>query len=404
MPTTNEKNIDNFIKMIDDLKIKLGNKNRVDEVATFGDFDPETDVEVFEFSNADPMTLNSKKNYVRWFPHREVGNRPDLDGTDEKRSHTDPHELEQYGAYHFEIFFFPNLRKISTSDLFNEEQSTALKEKLTEKNIKQKQLDAEGGIASGIQSIWESVKFLGNVFAAGANTAIQDIDDLYKNLSSDQFIEVPKDRDVVTTPIRQFEGQSNLKCDIYLPLNKYTISKNSGISIEKDQQTNIAVGMLKYGASAIKNYLGPLAAPANRTGLTFRDYIAPRVTQGNLDTISLAWEMAPRNRVELNHILDIIRFFNSASVPLYVRGYPFYMMPPYVNMEAITTNHTDKSKVQIRPKSQYYITDITINASGDADGSVLLTPDGYPMFITLEVKLLKADINSFHDLFEFPLM
>ena len=406
--TTNKpKDINYYINLLDDLKKNLSVTSNKD------DYKPEGTTTPIVYAKDDPKKNDpsaknyneipnpTKKNYIRWYPHREVSNRPDLTHNPIPLA---PHILETYGAYHFEIFFYPEFKFFAFDQLLDKKHTENIQAQRKENTENIYKVSNESYGSKLLTQVTNAVSTGVQTGISVGKQAWEDVGDTVTILTGELNKEL-----VIPTPMNHFNGESNLKCDIYLPLNSYKTNKQSGIQSQEDQQSNIGVSFLKNNAVDILDKHGVARQHFNsvssRLGASVRDFVAPRVTKGNLDNLQLSWEFVPRNPLELNHIIDIIRFFNSSSVPLFHPGELIYRNPPFLTMEIITHNHTKKEKQTIRPKKQYYITEVNINANGSgSDDGLILTPDGYPMNLSLEVKLIKADLTTFSELFEFPLM
>jgi len=334
--------------------------------------------------------LNNTANntYTRWYPHMNIGNRSNINnsGTNTKKPKND---LEKYGSYHFEIFFFPEGTALKSSE-DDKKARKKLKEKVKNMSMDGQNISLEylkDSLVSGGQNIWGAIK----EYSTGIIESYMST----QNITTDDLI--------IHAPIMLYSTQKSLKCDIYLPLKKYTTTRKSGITENKNVASDISTSIMLAGAKMVGSYTGGVNPLKNRIGLTMRDMLAPRIDSPNLETLQLEWELTPRSKEEMTHILDILRFFQSASVPVFEKTSLFYKMPPVLFMEAITTDHTKDKVKNLKPKKQYYITSVNIDLAKDAD-SVILTPDGYPMFITLSVGLIKTDLTNYKELFANPLM
>jgi len=332
--------------------------------------------EIFENSN-----IND--NFVRWYPHREVGNRPNITSDKAVKGKKASSDLEKYGSYHFEIVFFPE----GTNTLLPKINIT----KINKENADNPYTKIVGGAGS---------KFIDVIY----NSISESINQLKNSMMSTQYKQESSKGIVIGAPVVMFENQTGYKCDIYLPLNKYSTKRKSGIAEDKNITSDIGTGVLQFGSKMIGDFIGNAGNTVKgTTGGTFRDFIAPRITAPTLETLELQWDLIPRSQIEMEHILDILRFFQSASVPYFNKTDYFYNMPPVILMEAITYDFDNDENINLRPKRQYYITDINIDVSQD-NGSVVLNPDGFPMFISLTVNLIKTDLTTYKELFKYPLM
>lgn len=326
-----------------------------------------------------------QQSYTRWYPHRTVGNRPNIESTDPSTPKAQgSSDLENFGAYHFEIYFFPDgVTKSKTKDT----------------------KPSDFGVFG---------KYLGEKMSAVANTEpMKKVQTVAKEalaaLGSAVATKENKGKIVIGAPMIRFKGSDSYKCHIYLPLDGYRTSRTSGIGEKDGAAADIGTSIVKYGVDQFaKSGIGSqaLSSIAGSTGSSFRKMKAPRISSPNLEIFNFSWQLVPRNKKEMEHILDIIRFFQSASVPQFEPGDFFFNLPPVIFMEAITKDHTKKTsskKQQLRPKRQFYITKIDTNFS-EENGTVILSPEGFPMFITLTISMMKTDLTTYKELFAYPLM
>lgn len=341
-----------------------------------------------------------KGEYILWYPHSESGVDRKIGSKFDNNSPTS--DLEKYGAYHFTIKFYPEVENNkSYLENTNDTISTHI----------------ESHIESAINQVAKFVglgdttfyKALTNSLTQGSTFITEYLDNVVNAVSSGGSNQ--EEGLVTPSPNIIYKNMKSLyTAEIYLPLESYQVRRSSGITQQKDMQSNIAATMGKFLASELDNALGKGVTNIIKAnvGQTTRDMVAPRIDSGaiSLDKKSLNWSFFPRNNVEMEHIISIIRFLSSSAVPRYNKNSFFFKMPPVVQLEAITTDYTQKpcKKRILSPKREYYITDMNINISEGENGGVILTPEGYPMYITINVELMKTDLNSFMDLFIYPFM
>lgn len=350
-----------------------------------------------------PEEGKDKSTHTYWYPHQNLGNRPDLSND----ANTTTNDLENFGAYHFIINFYgafkPSSSLTKTMDDINKEAEPKI-----EKMIKEgagsflRNSDGTTNLASAsVDLVGYTIR--GSMFTleTGAEITSKGYDNIVTAL--------PKESEdiVVPAPTLIYDGaKQHSEIHIYLPFKNYVINRSSGIAEQKDVMTNIGAQATKMVYNYIAdNIIGmPIKATMNREGSTVRDFVAPRIGSPSLETTELAWELVPRSPEEMDDIINIIRFFQYLSVPNFSKKDFFYSMPPVMQMEAITRNHESGGTVNLRPKKQYYITNININFATGEGGDVLLTPEGYPMFISLKLSLIKADLTTADDLIAYPFM
>ena len=342
---------------------------------------------------------------VLWYPHVEVHNRNQINLSQ---------DLERYGAYHFEIYFSPKVNhSIDAVNNAMKQNQTEFAGKQTEIMDKLEKVKSDNGGSAGFTANVGSVgSYLWNI---GTNLIANGIAVAESALpSSDlQVAQQAKTKSspdlVASTPVYKFDKQSLRKADIYLPLTKYNVHRSSGIEEQEDVVSSLGAALAKTAYQVVTDFTGQLTSTAIRgaAGAEIRNFVAPRTKSPSLDKFQLEWDLFARNRLEKLHIKNILRFFNSASVPLFNKNDFFYTMPPVMFMEINTANFSDSvpgTIKHLRPKRQYFLTDITITTNPDNDGSTLLDRDGEPVYVNLKIDLIKVDITTGTELFVYPYM
>jgi hypothetical protein len=326
-----------------------------------------------------------------WYPHYEVGNKPNI---------VSDNVLEKYGCYHFKIYYFPE--PINSDSFLNQfkEDSTKATTSLAEKGIQ----IASGGIDLVYNALKTSVEIL-TATIAGSTSESSPLSGI-KN----------PDR-ALTSPVYSYKNLTPTIAEIHLPLSSMDISRASGVGSGTVTKDIITTGIkhLYDKFTGAENLISKATKSiVQKTGNEMRDFVSPTVGQVELDKQTLSWEFVPRSQKEMEHINMIIRFFVSLSVPNFEKSSFFYTIPPVLIMRAISTDFNktlfkdamdkDDNLRILKPYRQYYLTNIKVDTSTTAEGSVLLSTDGYPMFIKLEITLMKADISTHQELFNYPFM
>jgi len=282
------------------------------------------------------------------------------------------------------------------------------------KNLLEKTGDG-GFIDAGIQMINMTVNQAQLLVVTGV-AQVSIMSEAYDTYNEVRQIEGDNDV-VVHSPMVTYKGRQNYKFDVFLPLKNYSVNRSSGIQQKDDvigdmgtaMSKNIYQGMREraFTQSVLsKTAVQPgeqLAVTENGLGSSLRKFLAPRVNAPSLETYELTWDLIPRSEKEMAHIKNILKVFNYLSVPNFSKTDLFYTMPPVMFMEILSKNHTKNKTFKIREKRQYYLTNITTVYSS-SDGEVILTPEGYPMFITLKINLIKADLTSAEEAYQHPFM
>jgi hypothetical protein len=371
-----------------------------------------------QFANADQYdpgkSLNTEKQgEVKhyWYPQHEVGNKKQLDHTGNGFK-----ELEKYGCVHFEIYYFPapaTGNQVS-KDYENSKVAVDAAAKGVNDLLRNGNLDfatIRKGISVGTDIFTGIVKMSYAAVGAASNsisvdTTSQNVGGVNASSTGDQ---------VVASSLAQYKDNEWFKINIYLPFNNsYQVTRAPGIKQEDNQMKDIGISLYKTSYGMFKDAAGAagLASNVSASGLNIRNFVAPRLSAPDLESYSYSWELYPRSAIEMNHIKNIMRYFSYLSTPSFERKSVFYTIPPVMTMEIITTNFlvdevSSKSSNRtrkLRPKRQYYLTNYTATFSTNTDGSMILTPDGYPMFITLKIDLIKTDISTNNELHAYPFM
>lgn len=394
----------------------------------------DTDTGTASSSEKDKTIEDLKKDDVRqsktlWYPMQNIGNRPDLEGKSDEQNPTC--DLEHYGAFHFEIYYFPEKiidesgeEKYNTGDPALNPQLIKGFDPETTRQALEPILDSTDNPGENIvKDIGISLAQLGQFIGVTAFFTVAESLKMgkqsLKNMMESQKITEQGNNRVSSAPMLAYKGRVRDKFDIYLPLRNYNINRSSGIAENKDVISDIGTRLTKnvynnvmgqgfsgYLSGFAMNIGDGLKTQEQKLGATFRDFVAPRVNSPSLETFELSWDLIPRSKEEMKQITDIIRCFQYLSIPNYNKEDLFYVLPPVMYMEAITKDFTKKGAptVNLRPKKQYYLTNIAMTFSSNDSGEVLLTPDGLPMFINLKLNLIKADLASAEELYENPFM
>lgn len=375
--------------------------------------------------NEKPMTTKTL-----WYPMQNVGNRPDIDGKNETGNNKPTCDLEKYGAFHFEIYYFPE-KKIkdgketdekNTGDDINAQYTKGATNEEGNKYFKDMKVEFDktgmyGTTMTILETVVNMAQFVGTSSKLTITKGWEMGYDAFK-VMTDPDIRQDENSRVISSPMLAYKGRQRDKFDIYLPLRNYQINRNSGIAENKDVISDLGTKMTKniYNKLTNATFGGGLFSMAaiqpgdalktaeSALGATIRDFVAPRVNSPSLETLDLTWDLIPRSKEEMGMIIKILKCFQYLSIPSFNKDDLFYVMPPVMQMEAITKDFTTGQTRNLRPKKQYYITNLNINFSTNESGEVLLTPDGFPMFINLKISLLKAELANAEELYNNPFM
>ena len=353
----------------------------------------------------DDEFVKDKDKYNFWYPHVEVGNRQQL---------LHQNDLEMYGAYHFEIYFAPEasstnsaLNNIAQQNVENFNKDSAANIEKIKKAVKTDgEASTTGGASAAIYNIWNAFSTgIVSTFDIGIATLSQSTP---AAIAANNAAQTNTDI-VASVPQYKFSGKSLKKAHIYLPLTKYSVNRSTGIEEQEDVVSSVGAAMVKSAYNTVTGFMGGIATvPQNVAGATIRNFIAPRIKSPNLDKFELEWDLYARTYKEKIHIKNILRFFNANSVPNFNKKDFFYNMPPVMYMEIKTGNFSNDNLhgdiKYLRPKRQYFMTNITINTSTDSEGDTLLDREGDPIYINLKIQLIKADLSTAQELFVYPYM
>lgn len=208
-----------------------------------------------------------------------------------------------------------------------------------------------------------------------------------------------------------YNSQDTRQAEIWLPMHEYKLQRNSGVAPTSGAgQKSAAMAMTKAAVQKANSSMGAFTdVVQNRSGVAVNDNMGHRVTHVEFEKISLSWTLYPRNQNEMYNIQNIVKYFSFASLPVFQKSggglgkQLYYRLPPYITMEALTTDHTQlDSNGQpmvrvIKPKFNYYLTSFNMDA-GDSNKGMMLSPAGFPMPIKITIELSKMDYTLPSDL------
>lgn len=360
-----------------------------------------------------------------WYPHVNIGNQSPIESENANKNNDGGRsDLENYGAYHFIIDHFPEFDKSLATGLNTlQDTLTGQKDKANETLKKIKDFgpglsdpDAKGSMASdALDGLESGAKIMGyftsmmwSGLKVGFGTAKGMVNLTESQITDEKFQEQTKMDVVIPAPTYVYDKQSSKNViHIYLPFKNYTINRNSGITEQKDVISDIGTAVVKstYDFMRGNQMMGSIMnVPLAGAGATVRDFVAPRIASPSLDPLEISWNLVPRNKTEMYHIYQIVRYFQTISVPNFSKEDFFYVMPPVMQMEIITRDFVKKEKKRLRPFHKFYVTSIGLAFSKTEGGEVLLSPEGLPMFIDFKINLIKADLTTAEELFNHPFM
>lgn len=358
---------------------------------------------------------------VFWYPHVNVGNQSDINSEASDES-TYTSDLEKFGAFHFRINIYPEYKKIGGENegmrKINETVSKESEKMLEQMKGVQDTIKgyftsdlADGAWKTGVEAVETFATLVGQfavTFFRGIMTGVGLSEGFY---DEGKYIGERDDDIAVTSPMHVYKGaKPDEIVHIFLPFKNYTVNRNSGIQEKQDVIGDAGTLMVKTVYNRMINDStfgigGELAQTGlNRMGATMRDFVAPRIQNPSLDKFDLQWNFVPRNAVEMAHIYNIIRTFQYLSVPNFSKTDFFYVMPPVMEMEVLTRDFKKGKRRKLRELNKFYITNTVMEFSQTEGGEVLLTPEGYPMFINFKMNLIKADLTTAQELLKNPFM
>jgi len=351
-------------------------------------------------------TANSDKELHLWYPHT-------FDKMSEREGVHSVHQLsdlEKYGAYVFQIKYYPQFKNTIINIIHQ-----GLKE-LTEDIAKDGYKNLFNNVVKNVsaklgslgESFTETQKKImkkatsSKITQQSAKVILEDI----LTLVGDALKKVAS-----INPQSQFDGQAGLTANIYLPMNRLEIKRNSGIQNTANVTTNIFTNLMKgfsEDAFKMKGMVGTAMDTYKKaSGQTMREFKKPRLKSPDLETKTLQWTLIPRTPEEHRHITYIISFFSSLSVPTFEDKDLFFHMPPIITMRAMSSfMNTAESKItydttEIMPLREYYLMEFNVKYDFNED-SVMLNEDGVPIGATLEITMMKNELETGKSLFENP--
>lgn len=339
----------------------------------------------------------------------------------------DSSDLQKYGACYFSIYFAPNFdmnqvatapelaknsillqtvdKWIKTGLKSKENISKSLQDSLT---VTAKPLSAAAD--AGLNAISAEALTFGldktaqlAGYVAGNATAVQvaQSDDYEKN-----------NQNIYAS------SKEKLMAEILLPFNDCKITRQSGVVQGGGDMVfkNLATIYAKRAIDvALQKGNEVLSKALSSQGIFARQMIGHSMSNIQYESCTLSWDMVPRNAAEALMIKQILTCFNGAcisNIDLNDRSNLFHVLPPRVVFGVITQDATDENESQqqaggfkkikgikwLRPKNEYYITQIDFQAN-DQGGGVYLDPNGDPSRIRLTVQLMKCNFTTVSDLF-----
>lgn len=321
-------------------------------------------------------------------------------------------DLEKYGAYHFQIRYYPRFRQ-TLSNVINHAIKDLTKE-INEKNLR----ESGEKIVNTFKSRFEGLGSAGQEIANEFTIALKR----YRTTRSYQgfvrgmqlFLKKTLNEVLNITPQSVFSGESGLIANIYLPLNKMEIRRESGVTSKSNVVTNIGTAILKQTLDWIIPKTDNPKKIVETIKKTYNDararmvseFKAPRLKNPELDIREFQWELIPRTSEEHRHIMHILSFFASLSVPTFERNDMLFYMPPILTMRVLSSkiksDYEFESYVLV-PEWQYYLLEYSANFNYSED-SVMLDENGMPVGVTLNIRLIKNELVTGKDLFNSPLI
>ena len=338
-------------------------------------------------------TDNEKSELYLWYPH--IFERDDTQDIDNLYLSK---ELFKYGAYHFEICYYPEFDDTSALNIIHK----TIKE-FTTTMAKE---GSQHAISNLVDTFGEGIK--------GMTTKLQGYAQLLKSGQTEKVLE-QLEGDLRTFLVdvhveKHYKNKSKLKSNIYLPMNKLSINRKSGVQQVNDAITNIGTTILRRFDDFQRERSGLwgdfIKVRDMAYGRARREFRAPRVSTPSLETRELEWELIPRTFEEQKHILLIISFFSSLSTPTFEDNSYMLHMPPMLFMNIVSSKikgNLEFEEYKLTEKQQFYLTDFTIDFKYNED-SVMLDENGIPMGVSLKIQLIKNDIMKGSELFKNPFL
>ena len=276
------------------------------------------------------------------------------------------------------------------------------------------------GGSAGAQSTTEDIttKVVGYAaFAAGSGMAMSALNLQQNAMNAGQILTTSSANDRKTEAElskERYDGQAENVAEIWLPMHEYKLSRQTGIMPSSGAgMRSVFTGMMKKAVEYGNSELGKAGATGtkeillNTAGLSMSENLGYKVQNVNFETIDLSWTLYPRTAEEMFNIQNIIKYFSFASLPVYQKSggdlgrQMFYRLPPYIQMEALTTDNVTNPKKPIirklKPLFNYYLTEFRCEA-GNSDKGVMISPHGFPIPCKISIKLSKMDYTSQADL------
>lgn len=351
----------------------------------------------------------------------------------------DDNSLIYSGCYYFKLQFAPNYN-INTNKLLESFTNDALSKTVAANKI---------NIDNIVKSITESIKSeTGQSATAYIQNAVlrSDVAALYGKYKAAAGIQAINEVQNATNEANigneykyeaMYESQ-NLEGNthhLFLPLNSMKISRKAGITsqsgIYNSVQQQASAKALKESEEAFEGTLGTITRGSGMTDNPFLGHITGGV---DFERFNMEWDLLPKNAKEMSDILQIALYFQTSclsSLNINDKKSAKWILPPKAEVGILVSNisttqdeylkkmidervfkegndntpGTGEMKIDsvktfwLKPPLNVFVDSVSIEPIENR-GGVLLSAEGFPMGIKLNVELIRTTLSTVQDLFK----
>lgn len=349
----------------------------------------------------------------------------------------DKNDLIHNGAYYFKIQFAPNysIQNSGLGGFINVGDREALS------------LDARNAIAKLSEKIANEFKNPNNALIAYTQTTAfqtQVVNQLKATTNAIAAKYTSQLQNVLgegTTKEFNYEAlykeQDMEEAIVFLPLNSMRIERVSGVAQTQGAYGSVKQTLASKARSEMEEATSTKGVIVSR-GLSENPYLGFTMTGTDFEKYNLEWDLLPRNETEMGQIIKIITYFQGAclsNLNINEKQNGKWILPPVAEMGMLVTSLTEsddeniqqlidarnqdfsnnqkdktlkeslgKSTISnvrtfwLKPPVQVFVSSITIEPL-ENKGGVLLSPEGFPMGIKLNVQLMRCALSTVQDMF-----
>lgn len=241
-----------------------------------------------------------------------------------------------------------------------------------------------------------------------------------------------------------YTGSKMEQAVVFLPLNSMRIERKSGVAQTQGVHASVQQAVAAKERQTMESGSQTQGAITAR-GLSENPFLGHTMSGVDFESYNLEWELIPRNQDEMAALIQILTYFNGAclaNLNLNNRNNVKWTLPPVCEMGILVSSWTESSgtvqldetkewKLQelidarvsdiesqdrknrlrgnattvnsiksfwLKPPVNVFVSNLTIEPL-ENKGGVLLSPEGFPMGVKLNVTLLRTALATIEDLF-----